>query len=211
MRRVRRSGHGARLFRAKLLKSKRIAAAAFAALAAAAVVAGGRPGLARASGSAAEVDAVARAAGNRRAAAVALGTVLFRIVRPAQVTKVRVDGAGRHDVAGLVLSGVKFHGPLDREKFTAEVIDLVRTTFAASGVEEVDAWATVPLPAGARVIVSGDMAQPTTRTVFAVSVRRPELATFAGRLRRGTDVYWNPAFAARLERGAGPGASTSGS
>ncbi len=193
------------------MNSKRFAAAGFAALVATALLAGGRPGLARAGGSAAEVDALARAAGNRRAAAVALGTALFQVVRPAQVTKVRVDGAGRHDVAGLVLSGVKFHEPLDREKFTAEIIDLVRSTFVASGVEEVDCWATVPLAAGARAIVSGDMAQPTTRTVFAVTVRRTELATFAQRLQRGTDVYWNPAFAARLERGAGPGASTSGS
>jgi len=194
------------------LISKRIAAAAFAALAAATiVVAAGRPGLARNGGSAAETDARARAAGNRRAAAVALGTALFAVVRPAQVTKVRIDGAGPHTVAGLVLSGVKFHAPLDRGKFTAEVIDLVGLTFVASGVEEVDCWATVPLPPGAHVVVSGDMAQPTTRTVFAVTVRRSERATFARRLQRGTDVYWNPAFAARLGHGAGPGASTSGS
>ncbi len=193
------------------MNSKRVRAAALAALAAALVVAGGRPGLARPAGSAAEVDARARAAGNRREAAVALGTTLFAVVRPAQVMKVRIDGAGRHEVAGLVLSGVKFHGPLDRETFTAEVIDLVGLAFAASDVEEVDCWATVPLPPEAHVVVSGDMAQPTTRTVFAVTVRRSERATFARRLQRGIDVYWNPAFAARLGRGAGPGGSTSGS
>ncbi len=159
---------------------------------------------ARAGGSAAEVDAVARATGNRLADARALGTAIFATTRPAQVLKVRVDGAMSHEVAGLVISGVKFHTALTRDQFLDETIDLVRTTFASSAVEEVDAWATIPLPVGAHVVVSGDMAQPTSRTVFAVSVRRSELASFAQRLKRGTGVFWDPAFAARL--GPGPGA-----
>ncbi|MBD5634311.1 MAG: hypothetical protein IAI49_07510 [Candidatus Eremiobacteraeota bacterium] len=168
------------------------------------------PHLARAGGSQAEVDAIARAAGNRRADAIALGTVLFAKVRRAQVVKVRIDGAMSHEVAGLVISGVKFHGKVSRSDFTSEVIDLVRTAFAASRVDEVDCWATVPLPAGARAIVSGDMAQPTSRTVFAVTVRRMELGNFAERIRRGTGVYWNPRFSAELGAAAVPGASRSG-
>jgi hypothetical protein len=167
------------------------------------------PAAAWAGGSAAEVDANARAAGNRRADAVALGTVLFGRVRPAQVVKVRIDGAMSHEVAGLVLSGVKFHGPLSVAGFEGEVIDLVRTSFAASRVEEVDCWATVPLPVDRRMVVSGDMAQPSSRTVFAVTVRRSEGAGFAARLRRGAGVYWEPAFRARLAALGGPGASGS--
>jgi hypothetical protein len=171
------------------------------------------PRAARAGGSEAEVDAYARAAGNRRADAVALGTVLFAQRRSAQVVKVRVDGAMSHEVAGLVISGVKFHAPLSKSEFTDEVIDLVRTTFAATHVEEVDVWATVPLATEAGAIVSGDMAQPTSRTVFAVSVRRAEGADYASRIRRGTDVYWDPAFVASFARsaaqgGSGPGAQS---
>jgi hypothetical protein len=174
---------------------------AFAALALVALA----PFAARAGGSEAEVDAYARAAGNRHADAVALGTVLFARQRSAQVVKVRIDGAMSHEVAGLVISGVKFHAPLSQSEFTDEVIDLVHTTFAASRVEEVDVWATVPLATEAGAIVSGDMAQPTSRTVFAVSVRRAEGANFATRMRRGTDVYWDPAFVASFARSAAQG------
>jgi len=168
------------------------------------------PLAARSGGSEAEVDAYARAAGNRRPDAVALGTVLFAQRRSAQVVKVRVDGAMEHEVAGLVISGVKFHEPLSQSEFTDEVIDLVRTTFAASRVEEVDVWATVPLATAAGAIVSGDMAQPTSRTVFAVSVRRAEGSEYASRIRRGTDVYWDPAFVATFARSAAQGASRPG-
>jgi hypothetical protein len=168
------------------------------------------PLAARAGGSEAEVDAYARAAGNRRADAIALGTALFAEQRSAQVVKVRVDEAMSHEVAGLVISGVKFHAPLSQSEFTDEVIDLIRTTFAASRVEEVDVWATVPLAAEAGAIVSGDMAQPTSRTVFAVSVRRAEGPDYASRIRRGTDVYWDPAFVATFARSGAQGASRPG-
>ena len=130
-------------------------------------------------------------------------------MRPAQIVKVRIDGQGTHAVAGLVLSGVKFHGALGRAGFENEVIDVVTSAFAASDVEEVDCWATVPFAQGARVTVTGDMAQPTSRTVFAVTVRRAERASFADRLRRGTDVFWDPRFAARLSPRGARGASPS--
>jgi hypothetical protein len=165
---------------------------------------------ARAGGSEAEVDAYARAEGNRRTDAVALGTVIFARRRSAQVLKVRVDGAMSREVAGLVISGVKFHAPLSQSEFTDEVLDLVRTTFAASRVEEVDVWATVPLATEPGAIVSGDMAQPTSRTVFAVSVRRAEGPDYATRIRRGTDVYWDPAFVATFVRSAAQRASRPG-
>ena len=110
---------------------------------------------------------------------------------PAQVLKVRIDGIRSHEVAGLVLSGVKFHAPIDGAAFTNEVIALVQRTFEHSGVEEVDVWATVPLQVGEHVVVAGDNAQPTTRTVYGATVRRDEAATFAARLHAGNGVFWD--------------------
>jgi hypothetical protein len=149
---------------------------------------------ARAGGSLAEVDAVARAAGNRPLLARALGDVLFQTSWPAQITKVRVDAVGSHAVAGLVLSGTKFHHPLDRDGFLAEVRDLVAASFAHSPVEEVDLWTTIPLATHAHEVVAGDLAMPTSRNVFAVSVQRREAATFAARLASGRDVFWDAAW-----------------
>ncbi len=149
---------------------------------------------ARAGSSIAEVDAAARAAGNRPALARSLGAALFATTWPAQITKVRVDAVGSHAVAGLVLSGVKFHHPLDRDGFLAEVRGLVSTTFAHSDVEEVDLWTTVPLATHAHEVVAGDLAMPTSRNVFSVTVRRAEAATFAERLARGRDVFWDAAW-----------------
>ena len=137
------------------------------------------------------VNAEARAQGNRRSDAVALGSALLQTRWPAQVLKVRIDGIASHEVAGLVLSGVKFHAPTDPEAFTNEVIALVQRTFAHSRVEEVDVWATVPLHVGEHVVVAGDNAQPTTRTVYGATVRRSEEATFPARLHAGDGVFWD--------------------
>jgi len=149
---------------------------------------------ARAGGSLADVNAARRSAGNHRPEAVHIGQTLFRTLWPAQLRKVRVDGIGRHLVAGLVLSGTKFHGPLSVNGVLDEVTTLVTQTFGASAVEEVDVWAIVPLPTYAHEVVAGDLAQPTSYTVFAATVRRSELATFAERVRRGEDVYWDAAW-----------------
>lgn len=145
-----------------------------------------------------DVNAEARAAGNRRPEAVQIGRVLLARTWPAQVTKIRVDGAGSHEVAGLVLSGVKFHGPLDAAGFTAEVAQLVRRTFAAGGVEEVDVWTTVPLDVAHGQVVAGDFAMPTSRIVFSVTVRRDGLADLERRLRTGDGVYWAADWKATL-------------
>jgi hypothetical protein len=153
---------------------------------------------ARAGGSLAEVDAAARAAGNRPLLARALGDVLFQTSWPAQITKVRVDAVGSHAVAGLVLSGTKFHHPLDRDAFLAEVRDLVAASFAHSSVEEVDLWTTIPLATRAHEVVAGDLAMPTSRNVFAVSVQRREAATFPARLASGRDVFWDAAWRGTL-------------
>jgi hypothetical protein len=148
----------------------------------------------------ASLDAVARAEGNRRAEAIRLGDVLFRRVWPAQIMKVRVDGMGPHAVSGLVLSGVKFHTPLGPDGFANEVVALVRETFAASAVEEVDVWATVPLPTVPHEVVTGDRAMPTSRVVFSVTVPRVEAATFAERIRRGDGVFWDPEWRGTLAK-----------
>lgn len=153
-----------------------------------------------AGGSLAEVNAARRAAGNHRAEAVRIGQTLFRTVWPAQLRKIRVDGVGAHLVAGLVLSGTKFHERLTPDGMLDEVIALVSQTFAASAVEEVDVWAILPLPTYAHEVVAGDLAQPTSYTVFATTVRRNEAGTFRDRLRRGDDVYWDAKWRRELGR-----------
>ncbi len=115
--------------------------------------------------------------------------------------KVRCDRAGAHRVCGLVVSGVKFHRPLDRTAFEGEVRQLIRGAFAAAPVEEVDLWATVPLDAGVGAVVSGDLAKPTSATVFAITVTRAELAGLDARLTSARDVFWDPGFARDLVRG----------
>ena len=107
---------------------------------------------------------------------------------------------------------MKFHRGLDIDGFAAEVAEIARRTFAASSVEEVDIWAIVPLPldkAHAKsLVVSGDYAQPTARTVFAVTVRRGEAPELGERIRRGTDVFWDPGWKALLAgKGPGPGSA----
>jgi hypothetical protein len=141
-----------------------------------------------------ELSAHARAAGNRKADAIALARVLLGVQWPAQILKVRVDGAGSHEVAGLVLSGVKFHRPLDSAAFTDEVIDLLQRSFAGSAVEEVDIWAVTPLPVSAEEVKTGEYLRPTALVVYSATVLRSEGPTFATRLRHGTGVYWNPAW-----------------
>jgi hypothetical protein len=155
-----------------------------------------------------DLDAAARASGNHKGEAYRLGRALFATVWPAQILKVRVDGLGTHEVAGLLLSGVKFHHGLDAEGFAAEVTQVAELAFSSSDVEEVDIWAIVPLPYDKAkekaLVVSGDYAQPTAKTVFAVAVRRGEESGLAARILRGKDVFWDPGWKALLS-GKGPG------
>jgi hypothetical protein len=169
-----------------------------AAVAVAAVILGGGYVRADADGSSADVTAAARAGGNRKDVALRIGQALFATVWPAQLVKVRVDGAGPHEVAGLIISGVKFHARLDERAFTREVVALVSRTFAVSAVEEVDVWATIPLAVVPHEVVGGDLAQPTSRIVYAATVVRGEQATFSARLLRGDQVFWDPAWRTSL-------------
>jgi hypothetical protein len=141
-----------------------------------------------------ELNARARAAGNRKADATALARALLAQTWPAQILKVRIDGAGSHEVAGLLLSGVKFHRRLTPAAFTDQVIALVGRSFASSAVEEVDVWAVTPLRVSRAEVQSGDYLQPTARVVYSATVRRAEGASFAARLRRGDGVFWDAAW-----------------
>ncbi|GAC1387779.1 MAG: hypothetical protein NVSMB31_00620 [Vulcanimicrobiaceae bacterium] len=158
-------------------------------------------------GSLSTVDAFARAGGSQKSTAVQIGKRLFQRRWAAQILKVYVDAAGSHRIAGVMLSGVKFHRPLTRTQFTTEAVDIIEQSFAAAPVEEVDLWCVVPLNVAKGVIVSGDNAQPTNQTVFAVTVRRAEAAaSLAQRIREGKSVYWDASWAARsLVRGHEPG------
>jgi len=149
----------------------------------------------------AAVVADARAEGGRLADARALARALLPRPLPVQVLKVRMDGIGAHEVAGLVLSGVKFHGRVTRAAFDRETADLIARTFAASRAEEVDVTAVVPIAYARGTIVSGDLARPTVRTVFTVTVRRTEASAVPARLARGDGVFRDAGWTAELAPG----------
>jgi hypothetical protein len=91
--------------------------------------------------------------------------------------------------------GVKFHHPMTRDEFIGEVVALTQRTFAAApATEELDLWASVPIAVAKGAIVSGDLAKPTSRTVFSLTVRRSEAApALRVRLSRASDaVFWDP-------------------
>jgi hypothetical protein len=137
-------------------------------------------------------DAAARAGGNRKAMAVKIGRTLFTTEWPAQVLNVYADGFQGHDIAGLRISGVHFHHPLNRNEFISEVARLVQKAFAAAPIDEIDIWASVPLRVGKDIVVAGDIAKPTSRTVFSVSVQRGESSfSLLRRLQQGDGVYWD--------------------
>lgn len=133
----------------------------------------------------AELDAAARAAGNRMDVAERVGDSIFRTTWAAQVSQISANAVGKHVIVGIRVWGVKFHRPISRAEFVDEVGSLIHTAFAAAPeAEEVDLWASVPISVGKGVIVSGDLAKPTTRTVFSVSVRR-------GRQTSWTSAFWD--------------------
>ena len=145
----------------------------------------------------AELDASQRAAGNRLDIATKIGRSVFRVGWAAQVTQISVNTVGTHTIVGIRLWGVKFHRPLTRAAFTGEIAALVGRAFAvAPEAEEVDVWASVPIAVGKGVVVSGDLAKPTTRTVFSLTVRRGEPASsVARRAERGQGAFWDEEWA----------------
>ena len=147
--------------------------------------------------SVADLDANARAAGNLRPEAVRVGHVIFATKWPAQVLQVAADGIGGHVVLGVRISGVHFHRDLTREQFLDEVEALATLAFAAEpSAEELDVWTVVPLDAGKGVIVSGDLAKPTSRTVYSATVLRRDAS--GGSLRSALadkNAFWDEDWA----------------
>ena len=147
--------------------------------------------------SVADLDAAARAVGNRRDVAQRIGLSVFSTRWSAQVTQISANQLGEHLIVGIRLWGVKFHRPITRDEFVEEVATLVERTFvAAPATEEIDVWASVPIAVAKGVVVSGDLAKPTSRTVFSLTVRRGETAA-AVRARasaRSDGVFWDPSW-----------------
>ena len=153
----------------------------------------------------ADLDAASRAAGNRKDLAMQLGDALFKTQWPAQIFRVSVDSVGSHIVVGLGLYGVKFHHAITQQEFTAEVAALVKQSFEAlPNAEEVDIWTVVPINVGKGVIVSGDLAKPTTRTVFSIAVTRKNAPSLsAPALFARSNVYWDEEWAHTAFKKAG--------
>ncbi|HTX58207.1 MAG TPA: hypothetical protein VMH02_00930 [Verrucomicrobiae bacterium] len=145
----------------------------------------------------ASLDAQARASGNLHDLAVHVGDRIFATKWPAQVSQVSANGEGSHVVLGVRMWGVKFHHPLTRPQFVAEVVALIEQAFAAApSAEEVDLWTSVPISVGKGVIVSGDLAKPTSRVVYSITVRRAEPAAAMARRAAGNDgVFWDEDWA----------------
>lgn len=145
----------------------------------------------------AELDAAARAAGNRRDVAQHVGDAIFAKEWPAEVTQIAANELDGHLILGIRVLGVKFHRKMTREEFAAEVVALVELAFAAANsTEEVDLWVSVPIDVAKGAVVSGDLAKPTSRTVFSVSVRRGEsMASLQTRVLGGSEgVFWDPSW-----------------
>lgn len=144
-----------------------------------------------------QLDARARAAGNRRDIAQRIGDTIFAKEWPAEVTQIAANELDGHLIVGIRVLGVKFHRALTRDEFAGEVLSLVGAAFLAErSAEEVDLWVSVPIDVAKGAVVSGDLAKPTSRTVFSVSVQRGEDATsLQSRILGGTDgVFWDPAW-----------------
>jgi hypothetical protein len=144
--------------------------------------------------SVADLDAVARAAGNRTDIAERIGRSIFVTQWPAEVNQVSANELDDHLIVGVRLWGVKFHRSLTRAEFVDEIGSLARSIFAAApAAEEVDFWASIPIDVTQSEIVSGDLAKPTSRTVFSLTARRTEPAqSLRERALQDSDgVFWD--------------------
>lgn len=147
--------------------------------------------------SVADLDAAARAVGNRRDLAQRIGQTVFATQWSAEVSQISANSVGGHLIVGIRILGVKFHRPITRDQFESEVIALLVRTFAAApGTEEIDLWGSVPINVAKGAVVTGDLAKPTTRTVFSLTARRGETeAALRGRLRDPGAVFWDADWA----------------
>jgi hypothetical protein len=148
--------------------------------------------------SVADLDAVARATGNRGDIAQRIGRTIFRTQWPAEVNQVSANELDKHLIVGVRMWGVKFHYPLTREQFVDEVVSLAADIFsAAPDAEEIDFWVSVPIEVDKGEIVNGDLAKPTSRTVFSLTVRRAERPqSLRERAMQASDgVFWDAPWA----------------
>lgn len=143
----------------------------------------------------ADLDAAARASGNRIDVATHVGESVFGQLWPAEVSQISANEVGKHLIVGVRIWGVKFHRPVSREDFVDEVVAVIGKVFAAAPeAEEVDVWASVPLQVGKNVVVSGDLAMPTVRTVFTLAAYRdesPDRIAARARATNSPDVFWD--------------------
>ena len=129
-----------------------------------------------------------RIAGNAPDVAERVAVALLSAGYPEQILKVRTYKTEPAVVAGIMLSGVKFHAPVDRQTFAADAADMIYRAFAADpSVSEVDVWAVVPIAVPPHADVSGDLAVPTNRTVFSAAVLRGDFTRDEGSLGK---TYW---------------------
>lgn len=148
--------------------------------------------------SVADLDAAARAVGNQRDLAERIGLSVFATPWAAEVSQISANSIEGHLIVGIRIWGVKFHSSITREQFVDEVVGVVERAFAAApATEEVDVWASIPIAIPKGEIVSGDLAKPTTRTVFSLTVRRGESAASlrARAAVPSADVFWDPQWA----------------
>ena len=147
--------------------------------------------------STADLDATARAAGNRPDVATRIGQRVFAETWPAEVSQISANAIGDHLVVGIRLWGVKFHRAVTRAEFVDEVAAVVADAFDASPAEEVDVWASVPIEVGKGVVVSGDLARPPVRTVFTLTAHRGQSAETIASQALANDapgVFWDEAW-----------------
>jgi peptidoglycan/xylan/chitin deacetylase (PgdA/CDA1 family) len=143
---------------------------------------------------AAEVRSIARSRteGNAPGIAERVAVALLDGAFPESILKVRVLALEPATVAGIMLSGEKFHERVDRAVFAADVSAMLDRAFAADPqVSEVDVWAVVPIQVEKSATVSGDLAVPTERTVFSAAVTR---ARWLREDRSLGVTYWEPGW-----------------
>lgn len=148
--------------------------------------------------SVADLDAEARAVGNRREIAERIGEAIFATKWSAEVSQISANELDGHLIVGIRIWGVKFHTPMSRDEFVDEAVALVDRAFgAAPAAEEVDLWASIPIAVAKGVVVSGDLAKPTSRTVFSLTAMRGETrGSLRTRATRWSDgVFWDAEWA----------------
>jgi len=143
----------------------------------------------------------ARAQGNDPRVAERVARVLLEGAYPEQILKVRVLKIEPAEVAGIMLSGVKFHRPVSAAEFAVDAATMIDRAFAAAPqLAEVDIWAVVPRTVALGALVSGDLAVPTMRTVFSAALTRAAWRAPSGAGSPLGETFWDAAWRGSLVR-----------